>query len=304
MFFESKFKNSNQSNNRRDYELEYLQRMLDKYESNPNHVFKTFTVNINDPKEKDTKNQSTWIVIMKKLPDTITNESSVLRFHSEMSMYSKCATFTADKLKVLRISKIDNDNFFSDVHVKSLDTYHNTFTVGEIVSDMKNAFKLEYFKTIYRAYYDRDVPNNFSGSWRYWYDNGETHSIYEYLNGKKTGAWSEYWKSDNSDDGYGENSIKADGFYYNDLKFGKWTGYFRTSRNYIFSQKSFEVFYDNDLKSGDEIKYWNNGQIFTSCSYDKGKQIGPKTFWSDSGVKTQICHYDQNGNFKECVKLE
>src|SRR2546428_12195942 len=92
-------------------QLELIEEKCTEYLNDPNFVFKCCI---------DEKTDDHWIVILKKLDDTVTNES---RTNIKNHLYAK---FRADKLKVIKIYKIQNpidvinvDHINSDSDTKS-----------------------------------------------------------------------------------------------------------------------------------------------------------------------------------------
>jgi hypothetical protein len=126
-----------------------------------------------------------WLVIMKKLPDTITNE---LRKDVKNANNAK---FRANKLNVLKII-----NVFDGTTTQSILNQFNNSSVIYIVD--KDVFPnrydknpnnicscgIHYFKTIDAAfYYQKNVQPNFSGVWKVFCDSGDVSKEKYYVNG-------------------------------------------------------------------------------------------------------------------------
>lgn len=141
--------------------------------------------------------QREWLVIMEKLPDTITNESRTGVINP------LCAKFRADKLKVTAIINVNTlctidsiTNYYSQINhppwriaapiflATEYLVLETTYTVGEIA--IPNSFDsnlskvctsgIHYFRSIEPAFYYRDSPPGFKGLWPTWSDNGVRQS--------------------------------------------------------------------------------------------------------------------------------
>lgn len=150
--------------------IRYMRYSLDsivkKYKSfiKPEHVYKIC-------RGKDTNK---WIVIMKKLPDTITNED-------RKNVYNRhYAKFRANKLRVIKII-----NIFSLKSVKKIT--HNPICSGVETIYQKNYIVLpdkydesekvcthgiHYYKSISAAYYYDNPEDDYVGKWIESYDDG------------------------------------------------------------------------------------------------------------------------------------
>jgi len=122
------------------------------------------------------------IIILRKCPDTITDEDKHV-------IFPKYAKYYANKLKVILI--IDK---MSGKKINELVSRHVTYKLNDTLINEKN--QLTYYKTIKRAFYEDLLKYNthYTGICKYWLDNGYSFSTTEYLNGKSTGKYEALWK--------------------------------------------------------------------------------------------------------------
>jgi len=120
-----------------------------------------------------------WIVVMQKLPDSITNETRKdvhdLRY----------AGFRADRLIVIKIINKFTDDEINEIENTLYTMKKIKYRVGEVVEagsfdtclDKVMTDGIHYYRTPVPAYYleiDQIV-----GKYRSWYDNGQLHYEYE-----------------------------------------------------------------------------------------------------------------------------
>ncbi len=139
--------------------------------------------------------QNEYIIIMKKLDDTKTNESryGITDFNN--------AKFRADKLLVVLIFKINQPKEQIEFFVNKFRNSEIRYQKGEIVlpdefdDDLDEVCSngIHYFKTIDRAFY-YTMPDNYTGKWINYYDHGLKSNECEYLRGKENGK--RKWKID------------------------------------------------------------------------------------------------------------
>lgn len=181
-----------------------------------------------------------YIVVMKKLAETITNE---LRIGVVDADHAK---FRASVLEVVLIVNVNDTRDRPHQILNRFKKYVLMYIVGENVKphvfndnlDEVCTGGIHYFKTIETAFmYDRGVPIGFTGlwmawyesgqkgiEWRYvngvkiyrigWYDNGHKLDESEYINGKISGICTEWYKN---------GQIKSRGEYVNGELSGHWT---------------------------------------------------------------------------------
>lgn len=263
--------------------LEYIEQKCKEYIDDPLCVYKMC----------QTK-KGQWLVIMRKLPETTTNEIRNNVFDI------KYAKFRANKLKVVVIINVNNGNV-----IKSIDnTYYGhhffksriTYTVGDIVTPDKFDNNLDnvcshgihYLKTIKAAFFYRKLKKysgqKYSGQWMKFYDDGAVMCEGLYINGKKEGDWV-YFNNDGSikckenyvngvqkDEKkickYENGNIKSEGKYVNGKEEGEWTEYYE---NGIIENKGKYV---KGKKNGEWTEYYKNGNISQKGNYIKGKKDG------------------------------
>jgi hypothetical protein len=129
-----------------------------------------------------------YIVVLKKLADTITNESR------DNVKDQNNAKFRADKLEVICIFSKNNTS-------EQLETINNTcysekrltYTVGKIVSvgdynmdpNKVCTSGIHYFKNITVAFYYEFDVSHFTGHFISWHDNGNKRWECDYVDGKQ-----------------------------------------------------------------------------------------------------------------------
>ena len=178
--------------------MDKLVHIVDRY-IDPSYVFKSCS--------RD------WIVVLQKLPDTITNES---RFVVD----ADCAKFRANKLQVVDIiHKFDQttrDSICNSVYEDKQIVYKK----GEIieVEDFdKNlnevcAAGIHYYKTMKVAFYlELEIVRD--GEWSCWYRTGQVKSNGSYKDGKEEGEWI-FW--------YENGQMKSKGIYKDGKQEGKY----------------------------------------------------------------------------------
>jgi len=150
-----------------------------------------------------------WLVIMQKPQYVMTNED-----RKEVVLTNKnYAYFEASELKVIDILNIHNPTISIDFlvvqpvnvdpnsdlgkllissithtyYVKGDTTYRFGLLNQEYRTDHLNPFLqpigVPYFKKLERAFYNMDLPENYSGQWIEWDDVGQQVSKNDYLNG-------------------------------------------------------------------------------------------------------------------------
>jgi antitoxin component YwqK of YwqJK toxin-antitoxin module len=167
------------------------------------------------------KRDDRWLVIMKKTNNTKTNEARSNIPNEECTKYAK---FRANELEVVEIFDAKNPYTTQSYIIHSYGLNKIKYKVGEIVKadkynddiDAVCTNGIHYFKTIQCAYYYRNIPEDYTGVWFEWYDNGTIKSYYNYKNGEKSGSFIEFH----------ENGVKSIiGCYKSGNKTNKWTYY-------------------------------------------------------------------------------
>jgi hypothetical protein len=145
---------------RYDSTLNRIKLMCHRYISDPECVYKMCTEDI-------TAKQ--WLVIMKKRPDSKTNENRKNIFDPFHAKYR------ADKLYVLKIINVNNieETVDSIFHKHLTFGYNAIYTVGSIVEsdnydkDIREICTngIHYYKSFESAYFNRPIPDNYTGRW-------------------------------------------------------------------------------------------------------------------------------------------
>ena len=209
--------------------MDKLVHIVDRY-IDPSYVFKSCS--------RD------WIVVLQKLPDTITNES---RFVVD----ADCAKFRANKLQVVDIiHKFDQttrDSICNSVYEHKQIVYKK----GEIIEvkdfdknvNIVCAAGIHYYKTMKVAFY-LEVQSVIDGEWSCWHDNGKMESKGIYKDGKREGEWI-FW--------HNNGQMESKGIYKDGYLKGEW------------------------------IYWYDNGQMESKGTYKDGKGEGEWIFWCDNG---------------------
>jgi antitoxin component YwqK of YwqJK toxin-antitoxin module len=161
-----------------------------------------------------------WIVVMKKIFDTITNESR------DGVINTRYAKFRANKLQVVTIISYHNPKRRSKkiIHKPDCMFPSTVYIKGHIVEPDKYDYDLNiicsngihYFNSIEAAYYYELMSYDYSGVWKTYRDNGEIFSYCTYKKGIKHGNYVSYYPSGNKN---------SEGSYVDDVKNGHWTHY-------------------------------------------------------------------------------
>jgi hypothetical protein len=214
-----------------------------------------------------------WIVIMKKFPETVTNET---RSGVKNRSYGK---FRANLLFVVQIvNKIDSN--------KTIDSIQNTFYDEKITYVVDQEIFVEnfdmdldtvcstgihFFNTYAAAFFfEFDLIKNYSGQFYSWCDNGNVTCKGNYLNGKKSGLWIYY-------NDYGQ--LLSEYNYVNGKLSGLWFDW------YLNGKKRLEQNYLNGVKMGPVMTWFHNGTKCCEGNYSNGKKVGLWTVWFTSGNK-------------------
>ena len=221
--------------------MDKLVHIVDRYED-PSHVFKSCS--------RD------WIVVLRKLPDTNTNESRPV-------VDPNCAKFRADKLQVVDIiNKFDQtttDSICDSVYEDKQMVYEK----GEIIEvkdfdknvNIVCAAGIHYYKTMKVAFY-LELERVIDGEWICWYENGQMYSKRTYKDGKPEGVWS-YW--------YSHGQMALTGVYKNGEREREWISW------YDNGQMKSNITYKDGILEGEYISWYNNGRIELYKTYKGGE---------------------------------
>jgi hypothetical protein len=224
-----------------------------------------------------------WIVIMKLLPDTRTNET---RNNVRDAQYAK---FRANKLKVLVIFSIKNPSKRMRAIINEYAMTQIKYKVNKIVRP--DAFDnnlnvvcgngVHYFKSIDAAFYwDWGARRFTSGQWCQWYENGQIVYKGDYQNRKKIGHWCKWYEN---------GQIAREGDYQNGKEIGHWRSWHSNG------QIVYEGDYQNDGKRTGHWRHWySSGQMSEEGDYQDGERTGHWCYWCSSGQMSEEGDY-QNG---------
>jgi antitoxin component YwqK of YwqJK toxin-antitoxin module len=214
----------------------------EKYPSDKEHVFKSCS--------------REWIVILEKLEDTHTNEN---RCDIVDPLYAK---FRANKLKVVNIihkfknqeiDKIQN-SVYSDKKI--------TYKKGEVIEDENFNVNIEnvcapgihYFKSKEAAFY-YEIPDNYTGRYNQWYQNGQRYIECVFKNGKLDGLYKEW---------HGNGQLKIICMYEDGNLDGFYKKWYSNGKLYIYCK------YKNRALDGKYEEWLPNGRLKKQCGYING----------------------------------
>jgi antitoxin component YwqK of YwqJK toxin-antitoxin module len=180
--------------------FELLNQLSDKYPSDAGYVFKSCSIN--------------WIVVLKKLQDTKTNES---RYNVKNSMYAK---FRANKLLVVDIMHKFNDESIGKITNCSYEdktiTYKKckTVEVSDFDENINNICTpgIHYFKSPEAAFY-YELINVENGICKKWYENGQLHSEGTFKGNKLNGSCKNWYRNGKLQEECTYKNGKLDGLY-------------------------------------------------------------------------------------------
>lgn len=213
-----------------------------------------------------------WLVIMKKLSDTQTNEN---RTNIAVDDYAK---YQGNKFMVIKIINVLKPNYIKKYIVNKYKGFELRYEVGMIVEDF-NSTGINYFKIPSASFYNSCVPKNYTGRVFRWYDSGTIRYICDYVNGSPSGNMVRFFEN---------GQIETEGEYNNGQLTGHWI------EKYDNEQKFSEGDYVDGKQEREWIYWYKNGKKESKGYYVIGKREGPWTEWhSDGNVKLK-CNY-RNG---------
>ena len=217
-----------------------------------------------------------YIVTMKKLPDTVTNES---RKDVVDPLHAK---FRADKLLVVNIEHKITGKMIDRIQNTSYQNKHVWYEVSKEVSapdyyqdlDEVCAPGIHYFLSRDAAYYW--IFRIKDGLMRSWHDNGQIAEECTYVDGKEHGLY-QSWH---------ENGQKM-----NECTFvhGEEHGLYQSW--YKNGQLEDEWTYVNGILNGLYQSWYENGQKMEECTYVDGEEHGLYRTWYETGQLEDECHY-------------
>jgi hypothetical protein len=227
---------------------------------------------IDDPQYVYKICQNSWIVIMKKLSDTKTNEG---RKNIVNPMHVK---YRANKLLVCVIFSVHDPaqtmkrivNIYTN---KSLIYMINKIVIPDHFDTDQEAVcsvGIHYFNSIYSALYYRAVPDQYTGHWINWYHNGQINEEGDYRNGKKIGLWTEWYEN---------GQIGSICEYQNGNETGSWTLWYETG--HMFEKGNLL----KNVMTGSWTVWYENGQKKCEGDYLNGCRVGHWIEWYETGQK-------------------
>jgi hypothetical protein len=200
--------------------LKEINRLYGHYYDDPQYVYKMCL--------------DQYIVIMKKLPNTLTNEN---RTNIINARYAK---FRANCLEVCVIFDV-NDCAQTRKHI--INQYNDKQTKYEVNCvvtpdgfdiDLENVCSggIHYFNSMRRTFYYGIKPFDYTGYWFGWYDNGQKYCQGTYLDGVKNGNWI-FFRSN--------GQIYLEGKYQDNIKIDNWIKWSRdgkTKKSYWYGSGS------------------------------------------------------------------
>lgn len=269
------------------------------YINNPDYVYIKIPYCKHHTYDRPCLASDMWLVVMKKLPGTKTNEIR------EGVVDPNYALFRADRLQVEQIINLC-DNKVKTASVKTV--YYSTSTYDDIDEEfpisiytigttvISNEFDkrsnqirgivkekcvgINYFKTLEAAYYDLTCGAYYVNAYHpsrlfvvgknYWITrdvNGKKQSEGKYTDGYKIGPWIHYSK----------DMIEIGG--YNRLgKIGVWMGYYDDS-----STRYTRYYRDDGNLDGTETQFYRDGSKYQERHYVDGKNDGTYCKWHENG---------------------
>lgn len=200
-----------------------------------NKILESYTEFINDPQYVYTVAQKNWIVILQKTENTIHNEKR------DDIMDEKHASY---KGNYFNVKKIFNKITYETINEIDEITYYDkiTYIIDKNVST-ELPFIIKYYKVIQRAYYLHNIPS-FTGTRKYWHNNGYFMAYVDFVNGVKNGVYIRWYINGNT---------YMKGTFLNNEKHGLWTSYHKNGK--ISSKGEFM----NGVRNGEWYFYDKDG---------------------------------------------
>jgi len=245
--------------------LEEVTKTLQEYINNPLFVFKIC------------KNS---IVVLKKLEDTITNESRSDVVDKNYAKFRGNKFYVEKIINLTTLEEMKEDTNW--IHFKKNITYVSGTTVEELGFESKLdqvcAQGIHYFLTLEPAYYYYMVfPLH--GTCKEWHDNGQKAKEYNRKNRMFDGKYEEWYRN-------GQKAKECN--YVNDILDGKYEAWHENGQ-----QKKLCNYVDGML-DGNYKQWYNNGQIESECVYKDRKLDGIHREWYDNTQIKLECTYKDN----------
>lgn len=228
-----------------------------------------------------------YIVVLKMLDDTITNENRL------DVVDSKHAKFRANKLFTkMIISKFTGD-LITEVYNTTYKNKKILYKVGKVIiidnydldGEQICSTGIHYFKSIESAYYYETCNN--CGNFKKWYDNGRIEMEYEIYTKCDSDGHSIIYEKRKSWNRAGYLEIVCN---YKDNKLhGKYTSFDETGLVRV------KCNYKNNVLHGKYKKWYSNGQLHKKCNYERGILVGKCKTWYVNGKPYISCNYSKYG---------
>jgi len=259
------------------------------------------------------------IVVLEKLPDTITNENrSNVSQIGDNKLY---AQYRANKLMVKKI--INKYDLTKCANVVSNWRENKTeYKINENVypnnfdADLENVCSngIHYFLKLERAFYYYLIMEIENGEHLSWHENGQIYEKYNYVNGKLNGEYLEWYDN-------GEICQKCN--YVDGKLNGEYLDWYENGQmcikcNYIAECKNGEYLkwykngqlnakfnYIDDKLNEENLQWYKNGQMKIKCNFVNGKLNGEYLEWYENGKISEKCNYVNeklNGEYLEWYK--
>lgn len=215
--------------------LEKLHKKCRRYTKSPSYVYKLCR---NYNKKKKETSERKWLVVLKKISTTVTNEC---RSNVVDANYAK---FRASELKVIKIINTTKPNYIKKKITNVFEDIKTVYKVGEIVKpsteydmglDNVCSSGIHYFKTLEPAYfYEKSsyIVNN--GKVLSWYDNGQMFQSGSYVNREPEGLWTTWNRL---------GQVFKYGYYRNGKRDGEWVD----TDNVYYSGETYKCHYKNGI---------------------------------------------------------
>ena len=218
-----------------------------------------------------------YIVTMKKLPDTVTNES---RKDVVDPLYSK---FRADKLLVVRIEHKNTDETVTHVQNTTYRKKKIWYEVSKEVSvtdynqdlDEVCAPGIHYFLSRDAAFYWNNA-GIINGLRRTWYGDGQKKLVSNYADAKLNGPCQSW---------YVTGQKRKECSYVSGKLHGPHQSW------HINGQKKRDCTYLDGVLDGLWQRWYKNGQKLEECTYIDGVLHGSHKFWYENGQTRKVYTY-------------
>ena len=216
----------------------------------------SFVAKYNNPLYVFTSCFHYWIVVLQKLPDTITNESRSVA-------NANCATFRANKLLVVNIIHKFNQKTRRSIRNSIYADEKIEYIKGKIIKvedfdtnvNEVHTAGIHYYKTMEVPFY-LELQTEIDGEWMEWHVDGQKLSKITYKGGKREGESIDWHKN---------GHMKSKGEYKNGKLEGKYTTWHANGKMQL------EAMYKNGKLEGQCTTWYPNGTMVASSMVKDGK---------------------------------